>query len=95
MRILAKYYTRIRSEKMAQLLDLSVDEAEQVLSNLVSNKTIHAKIDRLANLITFEEKKSPQDILNQWSNNLNSLMDIINKTCHLINKEETVHAVKA
>ena len=91
---MAKYYTRVRTEKMAQLLDLNVDEAEQFLSNLVSNKTINAKIDRLANIITFEQKKSPQDILNQWSNNLNSLMTIINKTCHLINKEETVHAVK-
>lgn len=91
---MAKYYTRVRMDKMAQLLDLNVDEAEQFLSNLVSNKTIVAKIDRLSNIITFEQKKSPQDILNQWSNNLNSLMNIINKTCHLINKEETVHAVK-
>jgi len=94
MRIMAKYYTRVRMDKMAQLLDLTIDEAEQFLSNLVSNKTIVAKIDRLSNIITFEQKKSPQDILNQWSNNLNSLMNIINKTCHLINKEETVHAVK-
>lgn len=94
MRIMAKYYTRVRMEKMASLLDLNLDEAEQFLSNLVSNKTIVAKIDRLSNIVTFEQKKSPQDILNQWSNNLNSLMNIINKTCHLINKEETVHAVK-
>lgn len=94
MRIMAKYYTRVRTQRMADLLDLTKDEAEQFLSNLVSNKTISAKIDRLADIITFQPKKSPQEILNEWSVNLNSLMTIINKTCHLINKEETVHAVR-
>lgn len=95
MRIMSKYYTRVRTEKMAELLELTKDEAEQFLSNLVSNKTISAKIDRLQDIVTFQQHKSPQDILNDWSVNLNSLMTIINKTCHLINKEETVHAVRS
>ena len=95
MRIMAKYYTRVRTQKMAELLDLTKDEAEQFLSNLVSNKTISAKIDRLQDIVTFQQKQSPQEILNEWSVNLNSLMTIINKTCHLINKEETVHAVRS
>ena len=82
---MSKYYTRVRTEKMAELLELTKDEAEQFLSNLVSNKTI----------VTFQQHKSPQDILNDWSVNLNSLMTIINKTCHLINKEETIHAVRS
>ena len=95
MRIMAKYYTRVRTQKMAELLDLTKDEAEQFLSNLVSNKTISAKIDRLQDIVTFQQKKSPQEILNEWLVNLNSLMTIITKTCHLINKEETVHAVQS
>ncbi len=91
---MGKYYTRVRTQKMAELLDLTKDEAEQFLSNLVSNKTINAKIDRLQDIITFQQKRTAQEILNDWSINLNSLMIIINKTCHLINKEETVHAVR-
>lgn len=31
------------------------------------------------------------DRLNEWSNNLNTLMQLVNKTTHLINKEECVH----
>lgn len=94
IRVISKYYTRIRTEQLADLLDLNKGQAEEFLSNLVTNKTISAKIDRLEQIITFQQKKSAQDILNDWSSNLNSLMTIINKTCHLINKEETVHAVK-
>ncbi|CAF3090743.1 unnamed protein product [Rotaria sp. Silwood2] len=94
MRIMAKYYTRVRTRKIAELLDLTKEVAEHFLSNLVSNKIVNAKIDRLQDIVTFQEKKSPQEILNEWSTNLDSLMTIINKICHLINKEETVHAVQ-
>ncbi len=38
--------------------------------------------------------KDPNEMLNDWSNNLTTLMNSINKTTHLINKEEMVHAVK-
>ncbi|CAF4730056.1 unnamed protein product, partial [Rotaria sp. Silwood2] len=43
MRIMAKYYTRVRTQKIAELLDLTKEEAEHFLSNLVSNKIINAK----------------------------------------------------
>ncbi len=95
MRVMAKYYTRIYTKRMANLLDLTEDETEDFLSNLVINKTISGKIDRLTGIITFESEKNPNETLNDWSKNLVSLMNSINKTVHLINKEEMVHAVKA
>ena len=95
MRVMAKYYTRIYTKRMANLLDLTEDETEEFLSNLVSNKTISGKIDRLAGIVTFESQKDLNQVLNDWSHNLNHLMNSINKTTHLINKEEMVHAVKS
>ncbi|RMB95303.1 hypothetical protein DUI87_28290 [Hirundo rustica rustica] len=91
IRIMAKYYTRITMKRMAQLLDLSVDESEEFLSNLVVNKTIFAKVDRLAGIINFQRPKDPNNILNDWSHKLNSLMALVNKTTHLIAKEEMIH----
>lgn len=91
IRVMAKYYTRIRIQRIAELLDLSVNETETFLSNLVVNKTVQAKTDRPAGVVYFTQKKDPSDILNDWSNNLSSLMQLVNKTTHLINKEECVH----
>ncbi|KAI7807403.1 26S proteasome non-ATPase regulatory subunit 12 [Triplophysa rosa] len=91
IRIMAKYYTRITMERMAGLLDLSVDESEEFLSNLVVNKTIYAKVDRLAGVINFQRPKDPNNLLNDWSHKLNSLMSLVNKTTHLIAKEEMIH----
>ena len=66
-------------------------EAEDFLSKLVVKKTIYAKVDRLAGIINFTRHKEPNEILNLWSSNLNELMQLVNKTTHLINKEEMLH----
>lgn len=95
MRVMAKYYTRISTKRMANLLDLTEDETEEFLSNLVTNKTVSGKIDRLAGIVTFESQKNINEVLNDWSHNLSNLMKSINNTTHLINKEEMVHAAKA
>ena len=91
IRVMAKYYTRISMKRMSQLLDLSIDESEEFLSKLVTSKTVFAKIDRPAGIVTFRPLKDSNDILNEWSHNISQLMYLLNKTSHLITKEEMVH----
>ncbi|KAJ8888512.1 hypothetical protein PR048_008003 [Dryococelus australis] len=91
IRVMAKYYTKITLKRMAELLDLPVEETEEFLSNLVVNKTVMAKTDRPAGVVSFTQNKDPSDVLNEWSSHLNTLMQLVNKTTHLINKEEMVH----
>lgn len=88
IRIMAKYYGRIRLERMSQLLNLSSNEAEEVLSYMVGNKTIWAKVNRREGIINFSAQKHPNEALNDWSSNLNKLMNLVSRTNHLINKEE-------
>ncbi|KAJ3217580.1 26S proteasome non-ATPase regulatory subunit 12 [Dinochytrium kinnereticum] len=94
IRVIAKYYTCISMKRLTELLDLPQKEAEDFLSSLVVNKTIFARIDRPAGVITFVPKKDPNKVLNDWSHNINSLLQLINKTTHLIAKEEMVKDVK-
>ncbi|KAJ3325298.1 26S proteasome non-ATPase regulatory subunit 12 [Blyttiomyces sp. JEL0837] len=93
IRVVAKYYTRISVKRLKQLLDLSEKETEEFLSKLVVSKTIHAKIDRPAGIVSFIPRKNPNTILNEWSTNINSLLSLISKTCHLISKEEMVQSI--
>ncbi|KAL2911978.1 proteasome regulatory particle subunit [Polyrhizophydium stewartii] len=94
IRVIAKYYNRITLKRLTQLLDLTMAEAEEFLSNLVVEKTIYAKIDRPAGIVSFVPRKDPNAILNEWSHNINDLLDLIVKTGHLITKEEMVHSIK-
>ncbi|KAL5018614.1 hypothetical protein ScPMuIL_004336 [Solemya velum] len=91
IRVMARYYTRVRMKRMAELLDLAEAETEEFLSNLVVNKTVQAKVDRLQGIVNFTQQKDPNDILNDWARNINELMLLVNKTNHLITKEEMVH----
>lgn len=67
-----------------------LQETEEFLSNLVVNKTVQAKIDRLAGTVSYQRSKDPSDVLNDWSQNITTLMNLVNKTTHLITKEQMV-----
>jgi len=95
IRIVAKYYTRITTERLADLLNLPADKAEEYLSKLVVDGTVYAKIDRIKGTIDFVEYEEPHVMLDNWSSNMDQLMGMVNKACHLISKEEMVHALKA
>ncbi|KJE98064.1 proteasome 26S non-ATPase subunit 12 [Capsaspora owczarzaki ATCC 30864] len=95
IRVISKYYTRIDAARLAELLNLSVLESEKRLSELVVAKTVWARIDRPSGIVTFKEVKDPAERLNQWSRNIDSLMHLVDKTTHLIVKEEMVHRIAA
>jgi len=91
VRVMAKYYSRIKVLRMSQLLDMSLEETEQLLSNMVVDKSVQAKIDRPSGVVEFSVVKSVNEVLNEWSFGLNDLMKLVNNTTHLINKEQMVH----
>lgn len=88
VRVVAKYYTRIQMGRLTQLLDLTEEETERYISELVTAKTVYAKIDRPARVVSFEVKRDADDVLNEWSGNMKSLLGLLERIDHLITKEE-------
>lgn len=78
---------------MTDLLDLTAAEAESALSKLVVSKTIYAKIDRVDGIVSFVPRRDSDEVINGWSNNIESLLGLISKTTHLIAKEEMVQSI--
>lgn len=93
IRIISNYYSRIYLKRMTELLVLPSDKCEEYLSKLANADTIRVKIDRPAEIVYFTTKKTSSDILNHWAQDTNRLMGLVNKTCHLINKEECINSV--
>jgi 26S proteasome regulatory subunit N5 len=44
-------------------------------------------------VVNFVQASDANTILNQWSGNINSLLELVVKTTHLIAKEEMVHSI--
>ncbi|RDX79587.1 26S proteasome non-ATPase regulatory subunit 12-like A, partial [Mucuna pruriens] len=89
--VVSKYYARITLKRLAELLCLSVQEAEKHLSDMVVSKALVAKIDRPMGIVSFQTAKDSNDILNSWAANLEKLLDLVEKSCHQIHKETMVH----
>jgi len=93
LRVIAGYYSKIRLDRLAQLMDLSIEDAEINISELVVSKSIYAKIDRPKGVVCFIKPQHPNDLLNDWSSNISTLLDLVENTCHLIHRETMVRAV--
>lgn len=94
VRVVAKYYTRIQMGRLTQLLDLNEDETEKYISDLVTSKTVYAKIDRPARVVSFAQPRDADDILNEWSGNMKSLLGLLERIDHLITKEEMMARIQ-
>lgn len=87
IQVVSKYYTKIRLVRLAQLLDLPVANAETALADLVTKKTIHARIDRPAGLVDFQPRMTDATVLNNWSSDMTKLLRTVEKVSHLVEKE--------
>ncbi|PHH66851.1 hypothetical protein CDD82_1521 [Ophiocordyceps australis] len=94
VRVVAKYYTRIEMKRLTELLDLTEDETEKYISQLVTSKTVYAKIDRPARIVSFAKPRDADDVLNEWSGNMKSLLGLLERIDHLITKEEMMARIQ-
>lgn len=95
LRVISKYYTRITLPRLNELLDLDEVKTESFISDLVNQGVIYAKINRPAKIVNFGKPNNSSDLLNEWSANVDQLLDHIETIGHLITKEEIMHGLKA
>lgn len=96
LRIIAKFYSRIHIRRLASLLYLDEAKVESFVSDMVISKTITAKIDRIDSVIDFKKHNVGEDnaVLNDWSHDIQELLQLVEKTNHLINKDYMIHQAK-
>ena len=78
---------------LASLLELELAGMESQLCEMVIAKQVFAKIDRPKGIVVFAKPKTPNDLLNEWSSDIGALLQGLEKTCHLIHKENMVHKI--
>lgn len=91
VRVVSKYYTQIRVPRLAAILGLTEDEVERHVSDMVSNMGLYCKIDRPAGIARFAKPKPPEEILSDWANDISKMLNLVEMTCHLINKEMMIY----
>lgn len=95
LRIISKYYSNISLQRINELLDLEESETERFISELVFKGVIYAKINRPKKIVSFSKPKDSNDLLNEWSRNVDELLSEVETIGHLITKEEIINEIKA
>jgi 26S proteasome regulatory subunit N5 len=85
---ISSFYARISLERLAQILELTVAEAEKHVCDMVSERGLAVKIDRATGTIKFGGSKPKTAVLNQWSGNVTKLLQTLESTCEMISKEQ-------
>jgi hypothetical protein len=81
------------------LAGVSVDLAEKELCDMVVKRTgVSAKINRMQGIVVFKRgegagvmEKGTNEALNEWNYDVRHMLEKIEQTCHLINREKVVH----
>eukprot|EP00922_Rhytidocystis_sp_ex-Travisia-forbesii_P055631 GHVS01082402.1.p1 GENE.GHVS01082402.1~~GHVS01082402.1.p1 ORF type:complete len:470 (+),score=72.75 GHVS01082402.1:31-1440(+) len=94
VQVVGAYYSRISMQRFANLLNISKEECESEISELVCSKFLKAKMDRPAGLVKFGERKDTTDYLNDWASDISSLLDLVQESSHLIQKERMINAAR-
>lgn len=77
--------------RLSELLDLPPLTTERTICKLVTDKTIFARIDRPAGIVTFKKKREANDVLNVWSADISKMLGLVEKASHLVSKEYAMH----
>jgi len=91
IRVIEKYYKRITTKRLSALLDLTQNESEEHIGRMVVATSIYAKIDRPHGIIFFRKTQTPSAQLNAWSTDIDSLLKIVETSCHLIERENMIY----
>lgn len=92
LRTISGYYSTLSMNRLAELLNRTAAEAENILVRLATTGGISAKIDRIAGIITFASARGADEILNKWNTNVDLLLALMVKNTHQIAKEEMIHS---
>ncbi|KZT05826.1 PCI-domain-containing protein [Laetiporus sulphureus 93-53] len=92
IRIVAQYYTRITLLRLTELLDLTQQQAEETLCRLVVSGTVWARVDRPTGIVNFRSSKSAEDVMNDWSSDMQRLLGLVEKTWMGVNAAQAAQS---
>lgn len=91
--VISLYYQRVRLPRLAALIDLDEKQTEESVCDMVINKDLWARVDRIDGIVTFAKKKDSTQQTQEWATGIDHVLGQVTAACHLIQKEYMVHGI--
>lgn len=96
IRVISSYYENIKIARLIELLNIDTKNrnVESIIMDMINNHQITAKINRPLGIINFVPfANDNKNIITQWTDNLELLLNHIDVIDNLIDKEKIVHGI--
>jgi len=87
LRVAATYYTNVRLARLAELEQITVDELEERIIDMVFSEDFYARIDRPRGVITFKKLQKAGELADDFAANVVQLCRLVDQAHSLIEKE--------
>lgn len=94
LNIFQKYFSQVKLERISSIIKINKSEVEEEIADMVINKYIYAKINRINSIVNFKPKQSANDKLDDLNFDLSKMLEKLENTCHLIHKENLKYDIK-
>ncbi len=92
--IYQKYFSQCSLKRISDMILVGIPEIEDEICDMVVNKFIYAKINRISGTVNFRPRQDYSDKLNDLNFDLNKMLEKMENTCHLIHKENLKYEIK-
>nr|CCC93376.1 putative 19S proteasome regulatory subunit [Trypanosoma congolense IL3000] len=92
--VIARFYRRLRLDRLAELVGLTPQHTEEFLMAMVALRTLYAKIDRVDGLVVFEANKNASEVVMAWDDAVERSVALLDKVSHLIVKERMLYNMR-
>lgn len=92
--IFQKFFSQVSLNRISQIIGINKSEVEAEIADMVINKYIYAKINRINSIVNFKPKQSANDKLDDLNFDLSKMLEKLENTCHLIHKENLKFDIK-
>lgn len=82
------YYRKVSLNKLETLLENRKELIEDLLCEMIYEDLIPGKIDRLTLELEVLEKKSENEVVDQWIQNINQIVDLVDFVTERIERED-------
>lgn len=92
--IFEKFFSAVQLKRIASISGIEIEEVETEIADMVINKFIYAKINRINQTVNFRKITDYHDVLNEMTYDMAQMLKGLENTCHLINKEYLKYGIK-
>ena len=94
IRVMSQYFAQLTLQRMTELVGVDKDYCEEELCTLNNNKIISCRVDRISDVVDFRPIEHENSLLVKWNSSINEILDMVDITSNLINREREIYQKK-